>query len=142
MDRGANSGGREDAMTTPKTQSTNEPARTGAVPTVSVESLAKAMQSGFADAAALPRKVMEANGETSAEILAFMGRRFRAQAEFWDGLAHCKDLNGVADIQRRFVETMTRDYGEEMNHLVAITEKNLRAVASAVGGEGDKRSAA
>jgi hypothetical protein len=97
--------------------------------TAPVESLTRSVQDGLATAMEVPKKVMEANLDTGAELLTFMSRRMKAQADFFNGVGHCHNLSEAADVQRTFWEKVTKDYSEEMNHLAEIARKNLETVS-------------
>jgi hypothetical protein len=94
--------------------------------------IVKSMQSGMANMMAIPQKVMEANLETGAELLSFMSRRMKSQSDLWSRIGHCHGMDEAADAQRLFVESLTKDYTEEMGQLADVFRKNLETVTSAV----------
>jgi hypothetical protein len=96
------------------------------------ESLTRSVQESFATAMGIPKKIMEANLDTGAELLTFMSRRMKAQAELFNGVGHCHDLSEASDMQRTFWEKVTRDYSQEMNHLAEITRKNFDSVSGLI----------
>jgi hypothetical protein len=97
--------------------------------TAGVESLTRTAQEGFAKAMEVPKKVMEANLDTGAELLTFMSRRLKAQADLFNGVGHCHDATEAADMQRTFWTKVTKDYSEEMDHLAEIARKNFATVS-------------
>ncbi len=76
-----------------------------------------------------PKKMLEANLDTGAELLTFMSRRMKAQADLFSGVGHCHDMTEAADMQRNFWEKVTKDYSEEMNHLAEIARKNFETMS-------------
>jgi hypothetical protein len=94
--------------------------------------IVKSMQAGMANIMTIPQKVMEANLETGAELLRFMSRRMKSQSELWSRIGHCHGMDEAADAQRTFVESLTKDYADEMGQLAAVFQKNLDTVTSAV----------
>ncbi|MGL4636144.1 MAG: phasin family protein [Beijerinckiaceae bacterium] len=96
----------------------------------SVESITRSMQGGLAQAMEIPKKVMEANLDTGSELLTFMSRRMKAQADLFSGVGHCHDMTEAADMQRNFWAKVTKDYTEEMNHLSEIARKNFETMSA------------
>ncbi|MGL5116983.1 MAG: phasin family protein [Beijerinckiaceae bacterium] len=94
------------------------------------EEIARNVQGGVATAMELPKKMMECNLDTSAEFLTFISRRMKAQAELLSGVVHCHDVGEAADMQRKFMEKVSSDYAEEMNHLADIARKNFQTMSS------------
>lgn len=113
-------------MSMPKTlqQSSANPADGLAMPET-FEGAARVLQAQLASAAALPQTVLEANLSMFAELLMFMGRRAKAQAEFCSNLGRCKELSEAVEAQREFVEQVTRDYSKEVSQLSDIVRKNV-----------------
>jgi hypothetical protein len=111
----------------------------------SAESLTRSVQDGLAITMEIPKKIMEANLETGSELLTFMSRRMKAQADLFGGIGHCHNADEAADIQRVFWEKVSRDYSEEMNHLARIARKNFENVsglmAPKTNGADDQRRA-
>jgi hypothetical protein len=87
-----------------------------------VESLSRTAQDGLAKAMEVPKKVMEANLDTGAELLTFMSRRMKAQADLFNGVGHCHDMTEAADMQRMFWTKVTKDYSEEMKSPARILQ--------------------
>jgi Phasin protein len=114
----------------------------GAAP---AESLTRNVQDGLATAMEIPKKIMEANLDTGAELLTFMSRWMKAQADLCNGVGHCHDLTEAADMQRMFWDKVTKDYSEEMNHLAEIARKNFEAMSGLMtpktNGGGNQRRA-
>jgi Phasin protein len=105
--------------------------------TDSAESVTRSLQGGLATAMEIPKKVMEANLDTSAELLTFMSRRMKAQADLFNGVGHCHDMSEASDMQRVFWEKVSKDYSEEMKHLAEIARKNFEAVSGLVSPKTD-----
>jgi hypothetical protein len=97
-------------------------------PDATTNGVAQAVDTRLTIAMTLPRKVMEANLQTTAELLTFMSRRMKAQAELWDGLGHCTDAAQASEMQRRFFDGVTQDYRDEMTTIVELARRNLNAV--------------
>lgn len=96
------------------------------------ENLTQTVQDGIASAMEVPKKMLEANLDTSAELLAFMSRRMKAQAELFSGVGHCRELSEASDIQRAFWEKAARDYSEEMNRLAELARRNFETMSGLV----------
>jgi hypothetical protein len=105
------------------------------------EAITHSLQDGLATAMEFPRKVIEAQLDTSAEILTFISKRMRAQANFVVGVGHSHDATEAAEIQRLFWEKVTEDYSQELNHLAQIIQKNLsnarKTMSSSANGSGN-----
>lgn len=97
-------------------------------PDAATDGMAQAVQSRLTTAMTLPQKVMEANLQTTAEIFTFMSRRMKAQAELWDGLGHCQDMAQASEMQRRFFDSVSKDYRDEMTTIVELARRNLNTV--------------
>ena len=111
----------------------------------SAENLTRSVQDGLATTMEIPKKIMEANLETGSELLTFMSRRMKAQADLFSGIGHCHNADEAADMQRKFWDKVTRDYSEEMNHLAKIARKNFETVSGLMapktnGGEDQRRA--
>jgi Phasin protein len=113
-------------MSASKTAGASGQQNAGTGPT---EGLARSVQDGLATAMEIPKKVMEANLDTGAELLTFMSRRMKAQADLFSGVGHCHNMDEATNMQRTFWEKVTKDYAEEMNHLAEITRKNFQTVS-------------
>jgi hypothetical protein len=109
------------------------------------EAVALSVQNGLATAMEVPKKVMEANLETGTELLMFMTRRMKAQADLFSGVGHCHDMGEATDMQRTFWEKVSKDYAEELNHLAEIVRKNFETVSGLMSpktnGGGNQRRA-
>jgi hypothetical protein len=128
-------------MSAPKTgTSTGQDTETG--PT---ENLTLSVQDGLATAMKFPTKIMEANFDTGAELLTFISRRMKAQADLFSGVGHSHDMTEAADMQRTFWDKVTQDYADEMKHLAAIIHRNFQAAAGPIAplanGDADQRRA-
>ncbi len=113
-------------MSASKTAGVSGHQATGTGPT---ETLTRSVQDGLATAMEIPKKVMEANLDTGAELLTFMSRRMKAQADLFSGVGHCRDVDEASSMQRTFWEKVTKDYSEEMKHLAEIARKNFETVS-------------
>jgi Phasin protein len=113
-------------MSASKTAGASGQQNAGTGPT---EGLTRSVQDGLATAMEIPKKIMEANLDTGAELLTFMSRRMKAQADLFSGVGHCHDMTEATDMQRTFWEKVTKDYSEEMNHLAEIARKNFQTVS-------------
>ncbi len=56
----------------------------------------------------LPQKIWETQFAITSEILAFLGRRMQAQAEFCAKLGHCKEIGEAVDAQQDKLSTLAR----------------------------------
>jgi hypothetical protein len=116
-------------MSMPKAAPPN-PARTSdafALPET-FEGATRVMQTQFASAAAIPQAIMQANLSMFSELLMFMGRRAKSQADFYASLGHCKELSEAVEAQREFAEQVTRDYSKEAGQLSDIVRKNVASL--------------
>lgn len=118
-------------MSMPKTHqhSSANPADGLAMPET-FEGAARVLQAQLASAAAIPQAVMEANLSMFSELLMFMGRRAKAQAEFCNSLGRCKELSDAVEAQREFAEQVTRDYSKEVSELSDIVRKNVASLSN------------
>jgi hypothetical protein len=103
-----------------------------------VDDMTKSAQSSLASAMVVPKKLIEAHLDAGAELLAFMGRRMKAQADLWSSLGHCSDLSEATNMQKSFIEKVTKDYTEEATQLSDIARKNLEVVAGLASSEVNK----
>lgn len=110
---------------TPPSGSANGGASTEAV----ANSVTDAMQQGLKACMAMPQKIMQANLETAGHALDFMNRRMKAQAALLGGIGQVTDASSLAEAQRAFIASLTRDYAEEMTELAALTRRNFAAVS-------------
>ena len=97
------------------------------------EDLSRSLQTGAADAMAVPQKVAEANLLTGVEVLNFMSRRLRQQADLLDRLSKCRDFNQAAEAQRQFWEKASADYADELSQISDLARKNLAALTNIAG---------
>jgi hypothetical protein len=82
---------------------------------------------------------------TGSELLTFIRRRMRPQAELFSGVGHCHNMDEATAMQRTFWEKVSKDYSEEMNHLAEIARKNFETVSGLMSpkanGSGNQRRA-
>jgi hypothetical protein len=113
-------------MSASKTAGTQGQENAGAGP---MENLTRSVEGGLATAMEIPKKIVEANLDTGAELLTFMSRRMKAQADLFSGVGHCHDVTEATDMQRTFWDKVTKDYADEMNHLAEIARKNFQTMS-------------
>ena len=75
----------------------------------------------------LPQKVWETQLAITSEILAFMGRRMQAQAEFCAKLGRCKEIGEAVDAQQDFAKGVGGAYADEAEKLSTLARKNVDA---------------
>lgn len=100
----------------------------------SLENLTKTMQAQFTTAAAIPQAILEANLTMGSELLGFMGRRMKAQAELCNALSRCHEFGEAVEAQRQFSERVTSDYTAEIGQLATIMRKELATVTAVAAG--------
>jgi hypothetical protein len=91
-----------------------------------------AIQQSLTSFLAVPQKLMQINLEAANHAFSFMNRRLKAQAAFWSNFGHFSDTSGAAEAQRAFLETVTKDYTEEMTQLTDMARKNLASATETV----------
>ncbi|MCO5090962.1 phasin family protein [Bosea sp. (in: a-proteobacteria)] len=101
----------------------------------------------LASATVLPQKIWETQFAMASEILAFMGRRMQAQAEFCARLSCCKEIGEAVDAQQDFAKGVGGDYADEAEKLSTLARKNMDAWTGAgaqyvSGWTGDQKAAA
>jgi hypothetical protein len=79
----------------------------------------------LASATALPQKFWETQFAITSEILAFLGRRIQAQAEFCSKLGHCREIGEAVDAQQDFAKGVGGAYAEEAEKLSTLARKNM-----------------
>ncbi len=99
---------------------------------VAPENLSKSVQAGMAMAFSFPQKIAETNLDTASELLTFISRRMKSQADFFRSLGHCSDLNSAVEMQRKFWEHVSSDYTREMGQLSEIATNNVNKVTKLV----------
>lgn len=92
------------------------------------------LRAQFASASAVPQAIFQANLTVMSELLAFMGQRMKAQAEFCSNLGHCREPSEAVDAQRAFAQGIIGDYTEEVGKLSDIARRNMAAL-SAIGAQ-------
>lgn len=96
-------------------------------PTAMVDEGMQIVKAQLASATVLPQKIWETQFAITSEILAFMGRRIQAQAEFCARLGQCKEIGEAVDTQQDFAKDVGNDYAEEAEKLSALARKNMDA---------------
>lgn len=77
---------------------------------------------------AVPQKMMQINLEVANHAFSSMNRRMKAQAALWTSIGQSGGNGGAAEAQRAFLETVTKDYTDEMTQLTDMARKNLASV--------------
>jgi hypothetical protein len=85
---------------------------------------AGAVQESLAKAAAIPKKMLEANLKAGSTMLSFASRRMQAQAEFLGRFARCANLEEAAAMQKDYFEALVGDCSRELNVLMEIAREN------------------
>ncbi len=70
------------------------------MPAAMVEEGMQMVKAQLAATTVLPQKIWETQFAITSEILAFLGRRMQAQAEFCAKLGHCKEIGEAVDAQQ------------------------------------------
>jgi hypothetical protein len=78
-------------------------------------------------ATVLPQKIWEAQFAMVSEVLAFMGRRMQAQAEFCAKLGRCKEIAQAVDAQQDFAKGVGGAYADEAERLSTLARQNMDA---------------
>jgi hypothetical protein len=107
-----------------------------------VKKAADAMQQGLAAFMSGPQRLMQANIETISESLNFMNRRMKAQAAMLSGFGQLANGGNLADAQRHFIETMSREMAEEVQELGDFARKSIETMTRGAGGAGPASSSA
>jgi hypothetical protein len=107
-----------------------------------VGELPRNVQDQIATAMDFSKKLMACNLGAGAELLTFMSRRMKAQADLFSGAFHCRDIAEAADIQRKFLEKVREDYTEEMSHLADMARRNFETMSGFTNGHGKDAEAA
>jgi hypothetical protein len=89
------------------------------------------VQETLASFLAVPQKLMLMNLEAATHAFNFMNQRMKAQAALWTNIGHFSDTSGAAEAQRAFLETVTKDYRDEMTELTDMARKNFASVTDA-----------
>ncbi len=89
------------------------------------------IQQTLASFLAVPQKLMQINLEAANHTFNFMNRRMKAQAALWTNIGQFSDTRGAAEAQRIFLETVTKDYTDEMTQLTDMARKNMASVSDA-----------
>ena len=103
-------------------------------PTAMVEDGIQIVKAQFASATVLPQKIWETQFAVTSEILAFLGRRMQAQAEFCAKLGRCKEIGEAVEAQQEFAKGVSGAYADEAEKLSTLARKNMDAWAG-VGAE-------
>ena len=114
--------------------STNNKPPISAGPAHGAENIAKpvleAMQQGASAYMALPQKLMQANLEAMTSTVNFMNRCMTAQADVWSKIGSFGDPAKAAEIQRTFLESVSKDSAEEVTKLAQIAKKNFAEMSN------------
>jgi hypothetical protein len=97
-----------------------------------VESITKTTQAAFASALSGPQKFAELASEAMAEWMAFVSRRAKAQAELYNELSHCHDVDAASEMQRRFFTHCSEDYAKEFTQLMNLGRRNMERISNEV----------
>ena len=81
---------------------------------------------------AVPQKMMQINLAVANHAFSFMNRRMKAQAALWTSIGQSGSNGGAAEVQRAFLETVTKDYTDEMTQLTNMARKNLALITETV----------
>jgi hypothetical protein len=79
----------------------------------------------LASASVLPQKIWETQFAMASEVLAFMSRRVKAQAEFCAKLGGCKEIAEAVDVQQDFAKSVSGAYADEAERLSTLARKNM-----------------
>lgn len=79
----------------------------------------------LASANVLPQIIWETQFAITSEILAFMGRRMQAQAEFCAKLGSCREIGEAVDAQQDFAKGVGGAYAEEAEKLSTLARRNM-----------------
>jgi hypothetical protein len=91
-----------------------------------------ALPQGIAACMAMTQKLMQANLDMTTHAFDFMNRRAKAQVALWNSLGQSRDADSATDMRRTFVETVTKDYAEELGQLAEIARKNIEEASRLV----------
>lgn len=97
-----------------------------------VNAASDTIQKNLAAFLATPQRLMQINLEMANHTFSFMNRRMKAQAAFWTSIGQSGGNGGEAEVQRAFLETVTKDYAEEMMQLTDMALKNFASVTETV----------
>ncbi|GAU85911.1 hypothetical protein [Bosea sp. BIWAKO-01] len=81
----------------------------------------------LASARVLPQSIWETQFAMVSEILAFMGRRMQAQAEFCARLGDCREIAQAVDAQQDFAKGVSGAYTDEAERLSTLARRNMDA---------------
>lgn len=81
----------------------------------------------FGSATVLPQKLWETQFAMVSEVLAFMGRRMQAQAEFCAKLGRCKEIAQAVDVHQDFARGIGGAYADEAEKLSTLARRNMDA---------------
>jgi uncharacterized glyoxalase superfamily protein PhnB len=90
----------------------------------------EAMQQGAGIYFAMPQKLMQANLEATTSAFGFINRCMAAQADAWSKMSSANDLAKASDVQRAFLEAVSKDSAEEVSKLAEIAKKNFAVMSS------------
>lgn len=95
---------------------------------------AEAMQQGIAAWMTIPQRLIQANIEAMSDSVNFMNRRMKAQAAMLSSFGQLANGGSLADAQRHFIETMSREMAEEAQELGGLARKSVEAMTRVAGG--------
>ncbi len=97
------------------------------MPAAMVEEGMQMVKAQLAATTVLPQKIWETQFAITSVILAFLGRRMQAQAEFCAKLGHCKEIGEAVDAQQDFAKGVGGAYADEAEKLSTLARKNMDA---------------
>ncbi len=97
------------------------------MPAAMVEEGMQMVKAQLAATTVLPQKIWETQFAITSEILAFLGRRMQAQAEFCAKLGHCKEIGEAVDAQQDFAKGVGGAYADVAEKLSTLARKNMDA---------------
>lgn len=70
--------------------------------------------------------------ELGSEMTRFWRNRIKAQAELIETLSQCRSGADIASTRKRFLDTATQQYSEEMKQFMGIAQKCIQTTADAL----------
>lgn len=114
---------------------TDQPIAGGAM--LAAETGAEAVKDVCDAVGAAPQRLLTAQMETGAELLAFGSRRLRAQAALLGELCECRTVAALADAYRSFWTQAIGDYTEETARLAEAARRQTATLAAATPADGE-----
>ncbi|WP_158554878.1 phasin family protein [Methylovirgula sp. 4M-Z18] len=106
------------------------------------EDAIKSVRAQFAPMYHLHEKVIELQMNTLSQILDFMGRRMKAQSDFFHSLGQCHDLTKMSEVQSRFWQRVSEDYTTEVGQLTEMARESVDKIAKAAASKTPQSHAA